>query len=63
MNITTDSEAVYEIKSDQSEEKVKINSIAAFENTYSIAIGTNKGQVRIHHIERMPGKGYDLPSR
>ena len=50
MNVTTGSEAAFEIGSDQSEEKAKINSIAAFESTYTIAVGTNKGQIRISHI-------------
>ena len=63
MNVTAGSEAVFEIGSDQLEEKAKINSIAAFESTYTIAVGTNRGQIRISHIERMPSKAFELPNR
>lgn len=57
-NITCESEGVYEVSSDNSEEKVRINSLAAFENTYTIAVATNRGQIRIFQIERMKGKGF-----
>lgn len=59
MNVTADSEAVYEI-GNEGEEKSKIHSIAAFENTYTIAAGTSKGQIRIFQIERMRGKGMEI---
>jgi hypothetical protein len=55
MNVTTCSEASLEIKGESFEEKVKISSICAFENTYTAVVGSNKGHIRIYPIERLPG--------
>jgi hypothetical protein len=33
--------------------------LAAFENTYTVAAATHKGNIRIFQIERMKGKGFD----
>ena len=67
MNLITDSEAYYEVKADPGDnnrhsstistnENSKIKSLASFDHTYSLAVGTNKGNIRIIQIERMPGK-------
>jgi hypothetical protein len=52
-NITTGSEASLEIKGDTSEEKTKINSICAFEQTYTAVVGSNKGHIRVYPIDRL----------
>lgn len=56
MNIITEAEAVYELKTDSNAEKVKITTLTCLENTYTAVIGTNKGKIKGIQIERMPSK-------
>ena len=48
-NVTTCSEACIQLRG-EGEEKVKIASIAAFDQTYSAVVGSNRGQIRVYPI-------------
>lgn len=52
-NTTCEAEGVYEINSEHPEDRIRINSVAVFENTFAVAVASNKGNIRVFQIERM----------
>lgn len=58
MNVTTCSEASIDVQAGRG--KARISSICSFDRTYTAVVGTNKGQIKIYQLERMPST---LPER